>query len=79
MLRSGTYWACVCQVTVNPVLVQSEKLTIVAGGKIDLYSLPGSGTVLEVWMPAPVLDEVATDALGDELSDVLDFPMGRSA
>ena len=23
-----------------------------AGGSIDLHSLPGSGTVLEVWLPA---------------------------
>ena len=60
-------------------LVAMRERAEMAGGKIDLYSLPGSGTVLEVWMPAPVLDEVATDALGDELGDVLDFPMGRSA
>jgi len=60
-------------------LVAMRERAEMAGGKIDLYSLPGSGTVLEVWMPAPVLDEIATDALGDELGDVLDFPMGRSA
>jgi signal transduction histidine kinase len=60
-------------------LVAMRERAEMAGGKIDLYSLPGSGTVLEVWMPAPVLEEVASDALGDEFGDVLDFPMGRSA
>jgi len=60
-------------------LVAMRERAEMAGGKIDLYSLPGSGTVLEVWMPAPVLDEIATDALGGELGDVLDFPIGRSA
>jgi hypothetical protein len=46
-----------------------------AGGKIDLYSLPGSGTVLEVWMPAPTAEEDTNAALGE----LLDFPLDRSA
>jgi hypothetical protein len=46
-----------------------------AGGKIDLYSLPGSGTVLEVWMPAPA---TALEPVAD-VADLLPVPLDRTA
>jgi nitrate/nitrite-specific signal transduction histidine kinase len=33
-------------------LVAMRERAEMAGGSIDLHSLPGSGTVLEVWLPA---------------------------
>jgi signal transduction histidine kinase len=56
-------------------LVAMRERAEMAGGKIDLYSLPGSGTVLEVWMPAPTAEEDTNAALGE----LLDFPLDRSA
>jgi len=41
----------------------------IAGGRIDLHSLPGAGTVLKVWMPAS--EETSPDIMpeDDELED----------
>jgi signal transduction histidine kinase len=56
-------------------LVAMRERAEMAGGKIDLYSLPGSGTVLEVWMPAPAT-ELAPAA---DIADVVTFPLDRTA
>lgn len=55
-------------------LVAMRERAEMAGGRIDLYCLPGSGTVLEVWMPAPA----AALQRRDEVADV-PHPLGRSA
>jgi signal transduction histidine kinase len=56
-------------------LVAMRERAEMAGGKIDLYSLPGSGTVLEVWMPAPAADLQQPG----EIADLVAFPLDRSA
>ena len=59
-------------------LVAMRERAEMAGGKIDLYSLPGSGTVLEVWMPAPAAELKQPGAPG-ELADLVTLPLDRSA
>lgn len=56
-------------------LVAMRERAEMAGGKIDLYSLPGSGTVLEVWMPAPAAE---LEPRGDP-ADLVSLPLHRSA
>jgi nitrate/nitrite-specific signal transduction histidine kinase len=56
-------------------LVAMRERAEMAGGKIDLYSLPGSGTVLEVWMPAPAAELQQPDTV----ADLVTFPLDRSA
>jgi signal transduction histidine kinase len=56
-------------------LVAMRERAEMAGGKIDLYSLPGSGTVLEVWMPAPA---TALEPVAD-VADLLPVPLDRTA
>jgi signal transduction histidine kinase len=41
----------------------------IAGGRIDLHSLPGAGTVLKVWMPASEEESPDMTAEDDELED----------
>jgi len=65
-------------------LVAMRERAEMAGGRINLHSLPGSGTVLEVWMPAEEAARqapiVEADELADsELGDLLRFPIDRSA
>jgi signal transduction histidine kinase len=62
-------------------LVAMRERAEMAGGKIDLYSLPGSGTVLEVWMPAPATELTQTEELAqtDDLADLVSFPLDRTA
>jgi signal transduction histidine kinase len=64
-------------------LVAMRERAEMAGGRIDLYSLPGSGTVLEVWMPAPEPEPEAPAVMAEdadaELGDLLAFPIDRSA
>ena len=55
-------------------LVAMRERAEMAGGKIDLYSLPGSGTVLEVWMPAP-----AAELKPATRGDLVNLPLDRSA
>jgi signal transduction histidine kinase len=55
-------------------LVAMRERAEIAGGKIDIYSLPGSGTVLEVWMPAPAVER------GHRGADAVNvLPLDRSA
>jgi signal transduction histidine kinase len=62
-------------------LVAMRERAEMAGGKIDLYSLPGSGTVLEVWMPAPAAELKQPDEPDEpgELADLVTLPLDRSA
>jgi signal transduction histidine kinase len=65
-------------------LVAMRERAEMAGGRINLYSLPDSGTVLEVWMPTEEPEQVtppvaADESADDELGDVLRFPLDRSA
>jgi signal transduction histidine kinase len=61
-------------------LVAMRERAEMAGGRINLYSLPESGTVLEVWMPTEEPEQVTPPVVADaELGDVLRFPLDRSA
>jgi signal transduction histidine kinase len=57
-------------------LVAMRERAEMAGGTIDLHSLPGSGTVLEVWMPA---ESTSVEPAPIERDDMWAVPLHRSA
>jgi signal transduction histidine kinase len=57
-------------------LVAMRERAEMAGGSIDLHSLPGSGTVLEVWLPA---ESTALELTPIEREDLMATPLHRSA
>jgi signal transduction histidine kinase len=56
-------------------LVAMRERAELAGGTIDLHSLPGSGTVLEVWLPAESASFERTPLDRDDMA----IPLDRSA
>jgi signal transduction histidine kinase len=57
-------------------LVAMRERAEMAGGSIDLHSLPGSGTVLEVWLPA---ESASFEPPSIERDDPAAIPLNRSA
>jgi nitrate/nitrite-specific signal transduction histidine kinase len=57
-------------------LVAMRERAEMAGGSIDLHSLPGSGTVLEVWLPA---ESTSLEPAPIERDDMVAVPLHRSA